>query len=235
MAPKRSASKIDRKAIRKEVKRVQLATSELHRKSWGVTSYTIVENPAGGGVLALPGFGGGYMLNNSEQGVNAEQRVGNQVKETGLRIKGMIMQASSALADVCSCVRVIVIRDHDNKGVVPTMSEILYNTSEGPSIGSLVLWSNRKRFTFLFDQTFPLQAQASGASTANACCPVDIDLRADQGLSNTLTYDSTSASSVTLQNGGIFCYMWFCNMSANPAAGSSPIFTGTGNFFFHDI
>lgn len=232
---KRQTSKAFKKVIRSEVKRAKLSQSELHRRAWSISTYQLSEPTAGLVPLVNASGGVNYILNSTLQGTSSDQRVGNQIKETGLRIKGMIMQSSTTPIDVCSCVRVIVVRDHDNKGLTPGISEILEFPAGDPAIGSLVSWSNRKRFSFLLDQVFPLQAQSSTASSAVACAPVDIDLRGDAGLSNTLTYSASSDSAASLQNGGIYCFMFYCHMGANPSGPNSPMFAGTVTFFFHDI
>lgn len=231
MASKR-ASKDVRKVIRKEVKRARLTQSELHRRSF-LTNVALKED--GSSILAGPSAGN-FMLNATLQGTDSAQRVGNQVKESGLRIKGMLTQSSATAMDCCSCVRVLVVRDHDNKGLPPTLAEVLQFTTQPNMIGSLGLWSNRKRFTFVFDQSFTLQAQASTTAGAMSCTPVDIDLRADAGVSTTLTYSASSDSSDSLLNGGLYCFMWFHNLAAGePVEANRPAFYGTVSFFFHDV
>jgi len=225
-------AKKDMKAIRTVVKRAIRAQSELKRVAWGVkTTQRITED----GAYILPNVVGltptSFVLNGTQQGTDSSTRVGNQIRESGLRIRGMIMQSSTTPSDVCGCVRVFVVRDHDNKGTTPTLAEILDVSTTPYNIGSLVLWPNRKRFSFLFDQVFPLQAQASLAAAATACAAIDIDLP----LSNVLTMSLNTRDAGSIQNGGLYCYMQYCNMELDPAASACPAFNGAVSFFFHDM
>lgn len=235
---KRPASKANLAVIKREIKRGLTRQTELRRRDWQIQNVTIGEGS--GGYAILPNYSvaqvsaATFVLNATLQGVDSASRVGNQCKESGLRLKGMISQFSSQVENVCGCVRVFLVRDHDGKGTTPNLSDVLSFPSSPYDVGSLVKWDNRKRFSILFDQTFALQAQASGATSANACCAVDIDLRGDV-VGNTLTYSANDLSSGSLQNGAIYCFMTYCNMFQNPAATASPNFTGVGSFFFHDV
>jgi len=176
---------------------------------------------------------GNYLLNATQQGTDSVQRIGNQVKESGLRLKGMIMHNSGVAGEICNCVRIVVVRDHDNKNVTPNASDVFEQATAPACIGSLVKWSNRKRFTFLFDQTFSLQAQAAEAGMSSACVPVDIDLRGSHGVDNLLTYNGNDFSSGSLQQKGIYCFMMADNFGMGTMT-TWPAFIGSINFFFHD-
>lgn len=218
------------------MKRAKITQSELHRRSWSLTRTganvaNIYDTPQ---ALTNGITTGNGLLNGCLQGTNSEQRIGNQVKESGLRIKGMIQHMSTAAGEVCNCVRVVILRDHDNKGVAPLPADIFEDPVAPQVIGSLVKWSNRKRFTILFDQVFSLQAQAAEPGITSACVPVDIDLRGAHGVDNTLTYNANTLDAASLQQKGLYCYL-MAETTASAAPTTWPQLVGTCQFFFHDV
>jgi len=244
MAPKRKTQVLSKKAkseISAQIKRARLSQSELHRRSW------YLQASATTGSTALPDMSwiklsnspatvyANGVLNACVQGTSSDTRVGNQIKESGLRLKGMISQMSTASEGACGCVRIVIVRDHDGGATEPAASDVFEISAGNSSLGSLVKWSNRKRFTFLFDQTFVLQAQASGSSSAVACTPFDIDLRAAHGMDNTLTYNANSLDVGGLQQKAVYCFIQYMNENTAVSGGSVPFISGCANFFFHDI
>jgi len=234
MAKKRGhLSKTAQSAITKAVKRAKLTQSELHRRSWIIPMTGTGLLQIGGTPTAMwNGSTTNFLLNASLQGTGSDQRIGNQVKESGLRLKGMIMHMSTVAGEICNCVRIVVVRDHDNKSVLPLASDVFENSSAPECIGSLVKWSNRKRFTFVYDQVFALQAQAAETGLTSACVPVDIDLRGTHGVDNLLTYNANDYTSGSLQQKGLYCFMMADTLVAAPT--TFPYFIGSASFFFHD-
>lgn len=216
------------------MKRARLSQAELHRRSINQTGAGVLNTMSESQFMYIGSSASENVLNATVQGTAADQRVGNQVKEVGLRIKGMIMQTSATPSDVCSCVRVLVFRDRDGVGSTPSIADVLEYNSSPANIGSPVKWSNRKRFAILLDQTIALQAQSSVAAAAVACSPVDIDLRGSD-FDNTLTYNASSLDAGSLLSGAVYCVMFYCHMAQDPVSGASPKFVGTSSFFYRDV
>jgi len=235
---KRTLSKSTTKQINQAVKRARVMQTEVHRRAFQALGGSGTMNRINETWITLPNDSNGSTgpLNACIQGVDVDQRVGSQVKESGLRIKGMIAQTSTLSTEVCSCVRVVVVRDHDGKGSALVPAEVFQDSTSPNNIGSLVNWNFRKRFTFLFDQTFTLQAQA-GATTGGfaACTPVDIDLRAAQGFDNTLTYNANTIGAGSLMQKGVYLMAVACNMFGDPLPAALPSLNVSVNFFFHDV
>lgn len=224
-------------AVRKEIRRVQRKQMELHRNHWEIqpTVNSIVE---GSGVFAIPADSSAapvdYMLNGTLQGVDVHNRVGNQIKEVGLRIKGVISQNVTSLANACGAIRIIVFRDHDNKAATPTLPDLLEFTgtsSQAYNMGSLIKWSNRKRFTFLFDQTLPMNPQSTGATSAQIVAAVDINL----SINKLLTMSLNSRGAGSIQDGGIYAFFMYTNPFGNPTGTELPKFEGCVSFTFVDV
>lgn len=210
--------------------------AELHRITWYINP-TVNQIPESGGFL-LPSLSGAtpnqYTLNATLQGVDVNQRVGNQIKEVGLRIKGNISQTVGNVNKACGTLRTIIVRDHDNKGSPPALSDILEFTgsaSDAIAIGSLVNWGNRKRFTFLYDQTLPIAPGFSGASDSEVVINVDINIP----LSKVLTMTLNTRDAASINDGGIYCYFIYCNQFTNPVGAELPFFSGVAAFHFIDV
>lgn len=227
---KRPSTAVVRKEVNAAMRKAAKKQGETRRRSWTPAEVQITESG-----VTLANFSGGtnYILNTCLQGTDSTQRIANQVQEVGLRIKGMIYQNSANVENVCGCVRVLIVRDLDNKGTSPTLAEILDFSTAPSNLGSLVLWANRPRFKFLVDTTMTLQAQASGATSASACAPVDIDLRSTV-VGSRLTYQDNTDTANALNKGGIYCYFIYCNGAFDPATGHLPKFRGVVNFLFRD-
>lgn len=231
MAGKKSRTSKMEKKILKKMRISEDRRKETRRLSWSVASGGMPE----AGYAIRNSVSPNTILNACLQGTDTTQRVGSQIKEVGLRIKGMINQKSTSVDHVCGCVRFLCVRDHDNKSTSPSLTDVLESASTPDNVGSLVKWSNRKRFTILEDCIITLQAQASGTSAATACASVDIDLRKVNGVGNTLTYQSNDFTAGSLNDGGIYAWFIYCNAAVDPAAGELPMFNGTVNFFFKDV
>jgi len=224
-------------AVRKEIKRSMRKHSELHRNHWYIAA-TVNSFGEGSSYFVLPNDNSAsptsFTLNGTIQGVDVNQRVGNQIKEVGLRIKGLISQNVSTLSHAIGCVRIIVLRDHDNKAAPPVTSDFLEypgSAGDGHAMGSLVKWANRKRFSFLFDQTIPLNPQSSGATSAQIVAALDINLP----LSKTLTMSLNTRDAGSINDGGIYAYFLYTNANANPTGADLPTFHGAVAFTFIDV
>lgn len=219
------------KRILKSVRLSEDRRKETRRLSWTLKDQQIPET----GYSLINSSAPNTILNACLQGTDTTQRVGSQIKEVGIRIKGMIDQKSTSVDHVCGCVRLVIVRDHDNKSTAPTLSDVLEVATTPENIGSLIKWNNRKRFTVIEDCIITLQAQASGTSAASACSSVDLDLRKASGLGNTLTYQTNALDAGSLNDGGIFAFFIYCNAHGNPLTTELPMFTGSINFFFKDV
>lgn len=228
------------KAIKKEIKRTIKKGMELHRVHWTTNiSSAAVNIGEGGSYLTLPNDNNpapaAWCLNGTLQGVDSNQRVGNQIKEDGLRIRGIInQQSTTALQGSVGVIRITVFRDHDNKGTVPTSTDLWeFPASSGSAqgTGTLIKWSNRKRFSILFDELVPLQPGASNGVISVACAAVDIKLK----LSKLLTMSANTRDASSIADGGIYCFMEYCNLNTNPATAECPQFHGCVAFTYYDV
>lgn len=217
------------KRILKKVKKSIIASNETKRVTRSVTGVAISES---GTVLSLGGF---PLLNSCLQGADVMNRTGDVVQEVGLRIRGMVMQDSSTPADICGCLRVLVVRDHDNKAATPSLAEVLTTSTSPVNFSSGILQSNSKRFSVLVDRAVVMEAKSSTATSAVACTFLDLDLRKAAGIGRRLKYSANTQDAGSLLDGGIYCFFIWCNPMMSTAPADLPHFDGELNFYFKDI
>lgn len=177
--------------------------------------------------LAVTSATTGYLLNPLAQGSSASQRVGNTVRFKSLDIRAAITPNDAQP----SWLRVIVLRDDQANGTVPTITDVL----ESNSITSFRNLDNVKRFKILSDQTYSMRAKdlANGVQAE----PSFIKFHVDLGAKNKAVKKQKGESEYGLGNtGGIAdistgaYWIMFCQSSVT----LNPLFSFTSRMRYVD-
>lgn len=87
------------------------------------------------------------------QGTDYDERIGNSIKMQHIEVRGRIFKNTSATTSV---MRVLLVRDLDGYGTIPTVANILEDITIGSPPLTQHNFLNRKRFSYLFDELLTL-------------------------------------------------------------------------------
>jgi len=149
-----------------------------------------------GTAITLTGIVAPIFLNAPIVGAAYNQRVGANIKELSLILRGTL--STTALANAADCVRIIVFRDNANSaGFTPNISDLLDNTLGGYEVAPYN-FANRKRYVILHDSCTQVYANLSTSIT-----PYPFMIR--MKLSKSLVFQSSAAAGAfsSLLAGGI--------------------------------
>ena len=132
------------------------------------------------------------LLSGIAQGTDIGQRIGNSVFVTDIRISGRV--AINSAVTTFSTARMVLIRDNENSGAAPVLSDILEATGSTVVTRSPKNYLNRKRFTFLYDELFVL---APGSASA---LPIGVDMR----INREVTYRGTGNTVAAAAEGTLY-------------------------------
>lgn len=105
------------------------------------------------------GTGTVYHLSNILQGDTSSSREGNSVKLSSIYVTGSIGLGTGATSS--QRVRLILFRDNDNQGALPTVTSVLLSAL----ISSPMALTNPGRFSVLMDKTYMVYTANSGPSS----------------------------------------------------------------------
>lgn len=83
------------------------------------------------------------------QGLDYTNRIGDSIKLQSIEVRARIFQNTSATTTVF---RVLLVRDLDGYGTLPTVGNIMDITGSAGAPLSQMNWLNRKRFSVLYDE-----------------------------------------------------------------------------------
>jgi len=109
------------------------------------------------------------LLSGIAQGTDVGQRVGNSIFVTDVRVSGRVV--INAAVTSFSTARLVLLRDNENSGAAPVLSDILEATGSTVVTRSPRNFLNRKRFTFLYDELFVL------APNSPSALPIGFDMK----------------------------------------------------------
>ncbi len=197
------------------VKRVMASQQE---KKYHATSFAAFDTPVAGtsSVAYLTGIA---------QGDDVDERLGNEVRLTKIRIEGSVATDPTAVAD--TQYRMILVQAKTNiEGVAPTIIELL-QTDSPDSLKELVSIRNHD-FKFLWDHKFVIREYR--AAVAGRISRVNIMYV--HGFKNgglKLTYDANTAAITDAEKNHMFLILM-----TNQANTFQPKFTGTVRITFQD-
>lgn len=144
---------------------------------------------------------------NLPQGLDADERVGHEVRVRGVQVRGSLF--STAGAGVGHIIRMTVIQDTQQVGdTAPAISAVF---SDSGNIGSLLSYNTQskgKRFRVLADKTMTVVQDASNAERT---------LKWFKKMNSRVMFNGGLGSD--LQRGGLFLRIW-----SNAAAASTLVF-----------
>ncbi len=142
----------------------------------------------------------GYMSGLS-QGVDVFNRIGDSIKLHSFEFCLNVTQGGALTT--WDRVRVLLVRDLENGGATPAVTDILGSAS----ISGFEQWLNRNRFKFLFDEVFDISATANPLATRQVHIPVDRHIK----------YRSTSNAAAGAAEGSMW-WLVICENGVNPSA-----------------
>lgn len=116
-------------------------------------------------------------LNDMSQGTSDATRIGDEVQFMDLKINGTVALPGTAATDVY---RLTIVLDHECFGSLCTYAQVYENTAVNTLAYSLFQWTNRDRFSVLFDHAIALcnrSTPGAGASGDIKTFNIHIPLR----------------------------------------------------------
>jgi len=206
-------------AFKSKVKRATVSMAE--------TKFSDLEAAAASASASGNSVFGNTLINAPLQGVTASTRVGDQIQEVGIEIRGMIYSNTSASND---CVRLILVRDNESQVTSqPATSDILENPGgAGANYEySVQRFVNRKRFNFLMDTCIPLNPKTYTGTTTPAALMVPFHFKVP--VRRRLNLVANTGTWGAISHGGIFLLF----ISANGS--NYPSLNATCRFYYKDV
>lgn len=141
--------------------------------------------------------------------VTSHTRIGLRISPKKLSFRGFITY-SSATGYIAGPVRLIVFQDREQRGVVPTLTELL----EAPSTNSHLNHLNTKRFKILIDKTWSNTSMESGVTNNQ-------HFIINRKLSGSIDYIGSSADQASQGKNTVYCVA----IANNNLAGTNTTFT----------
>jgi len=142
------------------------------------------------------------LLTGISQGTDVGNRVGDVIKVTKISWMGRLALNPSVTS--FSTVRMILIRDMENDGAVPSMADMLETIGGSAAVRSPINFLNRKRFSILWDQIFVLDPNTHYSEI----------LRGEIVLNKTVRYRGTGNTVAAAAEGAMF-WLTISDESAN--------------------
>lgn len=160
--------------------------------------------------------GGTYCVSQLAQGLTSTTRVGDSLRIQHLELRGRVVANGSATS---SCFRVLMFRDLDGYGTLPTMADVLEYNAVVDAPRSPYKYNKLQRFSILFDELIEIQT-----STGVSSVPFTFST-AHQGH---VLYLGTSAAAASNGKGSV--YMGFVSDEAT----NTPTVSFTSRMTFTD-
>jgi len=115
-----------------------------------------------------------YYASGISQGTDIGNRVGDSIKIQSLSFRGHVTIGAAATS---TRYRLILVRDMQNQGSLPTAAQIFETVSAGVTERSPPNYINRDRFAVLYDEFFCLNPATSYIHPIEADVPLDRHIR----------------------------------------------------------
>jgi len=125
------------------------------------------------------------------QGTSSAGRIGDSIKVQNLQFLGRVVVNSSA---TFSCIRILLIRDMECAGAAPAASDIFETVSGTVTNRSPLNWTNRKRFSVLYDNFLTLDTATAYSQP----------IRFTDPLNKHINYRGTGSTVASAAEGSLF-------------------------------
>jgi hypothetical protein len=105
--------------------------------------------------------GGTYCISQLAQGLTSTTRVGDSLRIQTLQMRGRVVANGSATS---TCFRILMFRDLDGYGTLPTIADVLEYNAVVDSPRSPYKYRNLQRFSILFDELVEIQSTTGTSS-----------------------------------------------------------------------
>lgn len=129
------------------------------------------------------------------QGDTVQNREGNKVKILHFGIKGIIKQDTAVTHQN---VRIMIFKDTQNNGTLPTMAQLLFSTVADRNMVTHLNMQYRSRFKVLYDRLFALTVTDK----------IEIGFEKKFSQSYTMNYSGNTGGIADFNGSGYFIYAW---------------------------